>query len=56
MRLNLAETLLTVSTTLIMPWLTLSLVPGFGFSALFLLLAGLTMVAVLLLATMPRRA
>ncbi len=40
--------------SLIMPWLTISLVPGFGFDALFLLLAGLTGVAVLLLATMPR--
>ncbi len=49
---NLANTM----PSLIMPWLTLSLVPGFGFSALFLLLAALTMVAVLLLATMPRRA
>lgn len=42
--------------SLIMPWLTISLVPGFGFDALFLLLAGLTAVAVLLLATMPRMA
>jgi MFS family permease len=40
--------------SLIMPWLTISLVPGFGFDALFLLLAGLTGIAVLLLATMPR--
>ena len=40
--------------SLIMPWLTISLVPGFGFDALFLLLAGLTAIAVLLLATMPR--
>jgi hypothetical protein len=40
--------------SLIMPWLTISLVPGFGFDALFLLLAGLSAVAVLLLATMPR--
>lgn len=40
--------------SLIMPWLTISLVPGFGFDALFLLLAGLASVAVLLLATMPR--
>jgi hypothetical protein len=40
--------------SLIMPWLTISLVPGFGFDALFLLLAGLTMIAMLLLATMPR--
>ena len=34
--------------SLIMPWLTISLVPGFGFDALFLLLAGLTAIAVLL--------
>lgn len=40
--------------SLIMPWLTISLVPGFGYDALFLLLAGLTAIAVLLLATMPR--
>lgn len=40
--------------SLIMPWLTISLVPGFGFDALFLLLAGLAAIAVLLLATMPR--
>ncbi len=40
--------------SLIMPWLTISLVPGFGFDALFLLLAALTSGAVLLLATMPR--
>jgi len=40
--------------SLIMPWLTISLVPGFGFDALFLLLAGLTAIAVLLLATIPR--
>ncbi|SEH20236.1 Predicted arabinose efflux permease, MFS family [Sphingopyxis sp. YR583] len=41
--------------SLIMPWLTISLVPGFGFDALFLLLAALSAIAVLLLATMPRR-
>jgi len=40
--------------SLIMPWLTISLVPGFGFDALFLLLAALSAIAVLLLATMPR--
>lgn len=40
--------------SLIMPWLTISLVPGFGFDALFLLLAALASAAVLLLATMPR--
>lgn len=42
--------------SLIMPWLTISLVPGFGFGALFLLLAGLAAAAVLLLVTMPRMA
>lgn len=40
--------------SLIMPWLTISLVPGFGFDALFLLLAALASLAVVLLATMPR--
>lgn len=40
--------------SLIMPWLTISLVPGFGFDALFLLLAVLTSGAVILLATMPK--
>lgn len=40
--------------SLIMPWLTISLVPGFGFDALFLLLAGLSAIAVLLLAMIPR--
>lgn len=40
--------------SLIMPWLTISLVPGFGFDALFLLLAALSAIAVLLLATIPR--
>lgn len=40
--------------SLIMPWLTLALVPVFGFGALFFVLAALTVVATLLLATMPR--
>lgn len=40
--------------SLIMPWLTISLVPGFGFDALFLLLAALAAAAVLLLVTIPR--
>lgn len=40
--------------SLIMPWLTISLVPGFGFDALFLLLAAFASIAVVLLATMPR--
>jgi MFS family permease len=41
--------------SLIMPWLTLALVPAYGFDALFLLLAGLAFVASALLLTMPRR-
>lgn len=40
--------------SLIMPWLTLALVPVFGFSGLFWLLAGLAVVASLLLASIPR--
>lgn len=40
--------------SLIMPWLTIALVPNFGFSALFLLLAGLLLAATLLLGTIPR--
>lgn len=38
--------------SLIMPWLTLALVPVFGFSGLFLLLAALASVAFLILLTM----
>lgn len=41
--------------SLIMPWLTLALVPSYGFDALFLLLAALTIVAWLLLLTMPHQ-
>jgi MFS family permease len=41
--------------SLIMPWLTLALVPAYGFDALFLLLAGLAMIASALLLTMPRQ-
>lgn len=41
--------------SLIMPWLTLALVPKYGFYALFLLLAALAMVATLLLLNMRRR-
>lgn len=40
--------------SLIMPGLTLALVPTYGFSALFMLLAGLATGACLLLLTMPR--
>lgn len=39
--------------SLIMPWLTLALVPTYGFDALFLLLAGFTTIASALLLTMP---
>ena len=41
--------------SLIMPWMTLALVPAYGFGSLFLLLAGLALIACLLLATMPRQ-
>lgn len=41
--------------SLIMPWLTLALVPTYGFGSLFLLLAALAAIACLLLATMPRQ-
>ena len=40
--------------SLIMPWLTLMLVPSFGFSGLFLLLAALVTLASLLLASIVR--
>lgn len=40
--------------SLIMPWLTLAIVPAFGFGGLFWILAGLAALATLLLATMPR--
>lgn len=41
--------------SLVMPWLTLALVPAYGFDALFLLLAGLSAIAALMLVTMPRQ-
>lgn len=41
--------------SLIMPWLTLALVPNYGFGSLFLLLAALAAIACLVLATMPRQ-
>ena len=40
--------------SLIMPWLTLTLVPVFGFSGLFVVLAVLAAIATSLLLTMPR--
>ncbi len=39
--------------SLIMPWLTMAMVPTFGFDALFILLAALAFVACLILAAMP---
>lgn len=42
--------------SLVMPWLTLTLVPAFGFAALFGLFAGLAVLAAVLLASMARRA
>lgn len=47
--------LTNTTPSLIMPWLTLSLVPGFGFGALFGVLAALALVASLLLATARTR-
>jgi predicted MFS family arabinose efflux permease len=41
--------------SLIMPWLTLALVPTYGYDALFILLAGLAILACIMLLTMPRR-
>ena len=41
--------------SLIMPWLTMALVPTYGFDALFALLAGLAFAASILLFTMSRR-
>ena len=41
--------------SLIMPWLTLALVPVFGFDALFLVLAALAALAMLLLITLTRK-
>nr|WP_232343590.1 MFS transporter [Novosphingopyxis sp. YJ-S2-01] len=49
---NLANTV----PSLIMPWLTLALVPSFGFSGLFNVLAALVLVAVALLASIQRQA
>ena len=47
--------LTNTTPSLIMPWLTLSLVPGFGFDALFTVLAALALLASLLLATARTR-
>ncbi|MBT8472768.1 MAG: MFS transporter [Marinicaulis sp.] len=41
--------------SLIMPWLAMAIVPIFGFSALFMLLAVLAALAFLILVTMPRK-
>ena len=48
---NLTNTL----PSIVMPWLTLSLVPGFGFTALFALFACFALIAAVLLMTIPVR-
>jgi MFS family permease len=48
---NLTNTL----PAMVMPWLTVLLVPGFGFSALFVLFAALALTSAALLATFARR-
>lgn len=40
--------------SIVMPWLTLALVPEFGFSGLFLVFAGLAMLAAVLLRLLPK--
>ena len=47
--------LTNTTPSLVMPWLTLALVPVFGFSALFLVLAGLSVVAALVLLSLVSR-
>lgn len=46
--------LTNTAPSLIMPWIAISVVPGFGFSRLFLVLALLALCAAVLLAKMPR--
>lgn len=46
--------LTNTAPSLVMPWIAISVVPGFGFGRLFLVLALLTLGAAALLATMPR--
>ena len=46
--------LTNTAPSLVMPWLATSVVPGFGFDRLFLLLALLALVAAACLATIPR--
>ena len=41
--------------SLIMPWLTLALVPGFGFTGLFTLLALLAFASAAILSALPRK-
>jgi hypothetical protein len=45
--------LTNTAPSLIMPWIAISLVPGSGFGALFLVLALLALLAAALLAAMP---
>lgn len=46
--------LTNTAPSLVMPWLAISVIPGFGFDKLFLVLALLALVAVACLATIPR--
>ncbi len=46
--------LTNTAPSLVMPWIAISVVPGFGFGRLFLVLALLALCAAALLATMPR--
>jgi len=48
--------LTNTAPSLVMPWLAISVIPGFGFEKLFLALALLALVAVACLATIPRDA
>ena len=47
--------LTNTAPSLIMPWIAISLVPGMGYDALFVVLAGLAMAAALLLVRLPQR-
>ena len=47
--------LTNTSPSLVMPWLTIALVPLFGFAGLFAALATCAVVAALLLTTLPHR-
>lgn len=46
--------LTNTAPSLVMPWVAISVVPGFGFDSLFLVLALLALGAATVLATIPR--